>query len=123
MIYDYQCDRCDDIFEVHHPMNERPIVHCEICGALASKLISLPHTHKDLLYNFIDVDTTGKPIQFNTKGQWKKHLKSRGLTDDIPQSAPRMEDLKPMRSEKTKEQKRKEYKEVAVQALRENKVI
>jgi len=43
-------------------------------------------TTKDRLYNFVDVNTTGKPIQFTSKRQWQKHLKKLGLNDDVKQS-------------------------------------
>lgn len=122
-VYDYQCSDCEEIQEVVHSMNDTPRIYCQNCDAICYKLLSLPHTHKDRLYSFVDVDTTGKPIQFNSKGQWKSHLKSKGLTDDIPQSAPKMNELKPLRNQKSKEQKRKEYQDVAVKVLKENKVI
>ena len=47
--------------------------------------IGLFHTHKDKLYEFTDVNTTGKPIQFSSKGQWQRHLKRLGLHDDVKQ--------------------------------------
>lgn len=47
--------------------------------------IGIFNTNKDRLYDFVDVHTTGKPIRFTSKRQWKNHLKARGLSDDIPQ--------------------------------------
>lgn len=50
------------------------------------------HTSKDGLWDFIDVDTTGKPIRFTSKRQWKQHLKSRGMHDDV-KICKRVEDI------------------------------
>lgn len=40
---------------------------------------------KDKLWEFTDVNTTGKPVQINSKGQWQRHLKKLGLNDDVKQ--------------------------------------
>ena len=45
------------------------------------------YTTKDKLYEFVDINTTGKPLEFRTKGQWNKHLKKLGMHDDCKQSA------------------------------------
>ena len=31
--YDYRCTECGTVFEVEHPMGERPEVACPACGA------------------------------------------------------------------------------------------
>lgn len=51
----------------------------------------------DGLYNFVDFNTTGKPISFNSKGQWKRHLKKLGMTDDFDQKKDGSRLLKPER--------------------------
>ena len=35
--YDYICTACNHIFEVEHPMSERPEVVCPVCGAPAER--------------------------------------------------------------------------------------
>ena len=35
--YDYICTACNHIFEVEHPMSERPEVVCPECGAPAER--------------------------------------------------------------------------------------
>lgn len=41
------------------------------------------HTSKDLLWDFVDTNTTGKPIHFTSKRAWKSHLKKLGMHDDV----------------------------------------
>ena len=36
--YDYKCPECDIVFEVEHPMSERPEVLCPTCGKKASQV-------------------------------------------------------------------------------------
>jgi putative FmdB family regulatory protein len=120
MIYEFLCPRCNEVYEEFLTYQERKTkVPCPYCGLESQKVISLPNTHKDLLYNFVDVNTTGKPVPIHSKGQWKKHLKSIGQTDDIPQGPLKHNELKPMKKEKTKEDRRKEYKSVVENVLRE----
>jgi hypothetical protein len=42
------------------------------------------YTSKDKLWEFVDIMSTGKPVEIRTKGQWKRHLKAHGLHDDVP---------------------------------------
>jgi len=42
----------------------------------------------DLLYNFVHPNLGSKPVQVHSKRQWKRLLKERNLTDDIPKNAP-----------------------------------
>lgn len=39
-IYEYQCKKCDHIFEVNHKMCEKPRVYCPKCIKPAKKIIS-----------------------------------------------------------------------------------
>ena len=99
-IYEFECLRCCHINEEYHPMGQSPKeTICPYClgegfEGRAVRIISLPHTHKDRLYNFIDYNTTGRPVVINSKGQWKRHLKQHGLHDDISQSPMKRGDLK-----------------------------
>jgi len=36
--YDYKCTSCDKVFEVEHPMAERPHITCPDCGADAERV-------------------------------------------------------------------------------------
>ncbi|WP_154027939.1 FmdB family zinc ribbon protein [Olsenella uli] len=36
--YDYKCTSCDKVFEVEHPMSERPHITCPNCGADAERV-------------------------------------------------------------------------------------
>ncbi len=36
--YDYKCTGCETVFEVEHPMSERPDVKCPECGAAAERV-------------------------------------------------------------------------------------
>lgn len=110
--YDYECSKCEHLFEEVHGMLERPQIKCPKCGARADKLFGLPHTHQDKLYDFVDVNTTGKPIKFTSKGQWQRHLKKTGLTDDIPQRPIKANEIKTGGNVYEKQKKKKEYKEL-----------
>lgn len=35
------------------------------------------------MYNFVDFNTTGRPVPINSKTQWRNHLKAHGLNDDV----------------------------------------
>lgn len=52
------------------------------------------HTPKDKLYEFVDIHSTGKPVEIRSKGQWQKHLKKHGLHDDVPQRSITEKDFK-----------------------------
>ena len=36
--YDYKCTSCGKVFEVEHPMSERPRITCPDCGADAERV-------------------------------------------------------------------------------------
>ena len=42
-IYEYQCNRCNEIFEIFHKIDEDCKVACPKCLAPAKKLISAPN--------------------------------------------------------------------------------
>ena len=39
-LFDYQCRRCNHIFENEHHLGEEPRVKCPVCKGIAKKLIS-----------------------------------------------------------------------------------
>lgn len=124
--YDYLCPNCEHIQEEVHGMRERPEIACEVCGVLSTRLIAgnvefAGVSGRNDMYHFVDVDTTGKPIEFHGKRQWREHLKQHGLTDDISQGVPKAENLKPYKEDK--ESKRKAYKEALVPVLKEKGIL
>lgn len=126
--YDYSCSNCGNEREEIHSMVEKPIIKCEICNHIMDKMIcgdvyfgGVDGTAS--MYNFVDHNTTGKPVVINSKTQWRNHLKSRGLTDDIDQGTPKKDSLKLFKSSENKEQKRKVYKESVAQALKETGIL
>ena len=38
--YDYRCTDCGNVFEVEHPMSERPSITCPVCGKPAERVFS-----------------------------------------------------------------------------------
>ena len=36
--YDYRCSSCNNVFEVEHPMSERPQITCPECGAACERV-------------------------------------------------------------------------------------
>lgn len=38
--YDYRCTGCGKVFEVEHPMSERPSITCPNCGKPAERVFS-----------------------------------------------------------------------------------
>lgn len=44
-IYEYQCKKCEGVFEILHGFNEDPPKKCDECGGKLEKLISLSAFH------------------------------------------------------------------------------
>jgi hypothetical protein len=68
-------------------MTERPTIVCK-CGCICVKLISKNVLFGGVdgtasMYNFVDYNTTGRPVVINSKTQWRNHLKAHGLNDDV----------------------------------------
>lgn len=57
----------------------KPICKCN--GFSANPIVNNP------TYDFVDINTTGKPVRIHSKRQWKQHLKKLNLTDDFQQSS------------------------------------
>jgi hypothetical protein len=61
--------------------------HARVGGCLDHRLqrgeVSF-QVNADLLYNFVHPNLGSKPIQIHSKRQWKRILKEKGLTDDVP---------------------------------------
>lgn len=82
MLYEYFCNICEEYFEKVKPIQERHNVYC--CGKKASKLISLPNTHKDKAYSFTTDMFDGKDVEVRSKGHYKSLLKKYGIADASP---------------------------------------
>lgn len=39
-IYEYQCSKCGEIFEVFQKVNDQPVAQCRFCSGAVEKLIS-----------------------------------------------------------------------------------
>ncbi len=44
-IYEYQCKKCEGVFEILQGFNDRPATKCEECGGRLKKIISLSAFH------------------------------------------------------------------------------
>lgn len=124
--YDYLCSKCEHEQEEFHMMSERPLVHCDKCRGACIKLISageggfigMKGGHDT--YDFVDYNTTGKPVKINNKRQWKEHLKLHGLNDDVPNDT---KNLKFTKTTVDKEKMKRETKAAIVSAVKDKKHI
>lgn len=106
-------------------MSERPLVHCDKCRGACIKLIGSGAFISGMnggraTYDFIDYNTTGKPVQINSKRQWNRHLKEHGLHDDVSNGALKMSDLKEGVAVDRKKQK-EETRQAIVAAVKDKK--
>ena len=44
-IYEYQCKKCEGVFEILQGFNDKPATKCEECGGRLKKIISLSAFH------------------------------------------------------------------------------
>lgn len=75
------------------------------------------------LYDFVETNTTGKPLRFHTKRQWKDHLKKHGLNDDVkndPYTKSELE-MKFQQRNHDKERNRKEIKKSVVEVYKQRR--
>lgn len=125
MIYEYWCDLCNRKQEEIHMASERPIINCHKCNSKCIKLISTGQMFCGVngradMYNFVDFNTTGKPVVINSKTQWKNHLKNLGLHDEVqndPYSKSQVESKARQRGE-DKISQRKKIKESVVEVYK-----
>ena len=81
MTYEFQCLICNKHFDTVQRMDEEhKAFHC---GIEAERVWSIPSTDKDLSYNFV-TESFGKPIQINSKSQYKGLIKKHGFMDASP---------------------------------------
>ena len=74
-----KCDGCFREVSIYYVSDGKK--YCEVCYVPET-----PSRSFDRLYQFVDYNTTGKPVEIRSKSQWQKHLKKHGLHDDIKQS-------------------------------------
>lgn len=125
MLYDYECSKCLWMQEEVHGMLERPVVVCKKCGNECFKLIGAGKYIGGMnggrgVYDFVDYNTTGRPVKINTKRQWQQHLKAHGLNDDIPND-PKNLKITPGNKLVDKDKQKRETKEAIVAAVKDKK--
>lgn len=136
MRYDYECQSCLKLQEEWHSYQDKPVVVCYKCGGRCIKLISVGAMFCGVngranMYNFVDHNTTGKPVVINGRTQWKEHLKKHGLHDDIQNSPYTKSQLESKLQQKNrdKESNRKEIRKSVIDTyskiknMRNNPVI
>lgn len=82
MIYEYECSVCGRGFVEIKPISERDDVYC--CHFRADRVVvNCFETDVDRAYKFV-ADFGGNPRQINSKNQYKRLLKEKGLIDASP---------------------------------------
>lgn len=78
-IYEFKCKKCGVPFEVVQKMNieEHIAFHCD---TKAQRIFSVFQTNADLMYQFT-CSAFGKPVEINSRRQYKKLLKKNGAAD------------------------------------------
>lgn len=127
MTYSYECSKCGHEQDEWHGMKERPFVHCDICRGSCVKLIGIGseiigmNGGKDT-YDFLDYNTTGKPVKINNKKQWQQHLKKHGLNDDVPNDPKEMaRQIKPGMVNVDKSKMKRETKQAIIASVKDKK--
>lgn len=77
MIYVFQCKKCGEVFEENQSINT--LHEAYHCGNLARRIFTVPHTNKDLMYNFLDTHSFSKPVEIHSRRQYDKLLKQQGM--------------------------------------------
>lgn len=132
MIYDYLCEECEKKHEEIHGMLDKPKIKCR-CGGKCIKLIGTGQQIMGMaagrgLYDFVDTNTTGKPVRIHSKRQWNDHLKRLGMNDDVKNDPFTKSDMEAMqrREDHKKDARRhnikKELREVISTVPREKRI-
>ncbi len=77
MIYNYKCIICNKEFEETQSMND--IHEYFHCGLRAERLWNIPHTNKDLMYQFKTSTFNNRITEIHSKRQYKRLLKENGM--------------------------------------------
>jgi putative FmdB family regulatory protein len=125
MRYDYECQSCLRLQEEWHTYQEKPLIKCNKCGGKCKKLISIGAMFCGVngradMYNFVDHNTTGKPVVINSKTQWRNHLKAHGLNDDCKNDPLTKSDVESIQRKelRKKENNHKEIKSKIIDIVR-----
>jgi len=94
MKYIYECLMCGEKFEVIQSMNDEHISYH--CGIESRRVFTIPHTNKDLMYNFTALDTFKEGKEIHSKRQYERLCKKEKL---IPLSPGERKSLKPVTHE------------------------
>ena len=112
------------VHEEIHGAFEKPQVLCS-CGGKCVKLIAVGAMFCGVngradMYNFVDHNTTGKPVVINSKTQWRNHLKAHGLNDDVKNDPLTKSDVESMQRKEVskKENNRREIKKRVIDIVR-----
>ena len=79
-LYDFRCKKCGKLKELIFRMNDEKKAEC--CGKPMLRLYG-SQVNADLLYQFTAHNLGKKPVEIHSRTQWKRELKSRGLTDNF----------------------------------------
>lgn len=128
--YGYLCEECGKEKDEFHGMLQKPIVKCDVCGGFCIKLVGTGSEISGMdagrcTYDFVDFNTTGKPVVINNKKQWKEHLRRHGLHDDVkntPYTKSEITYMEQKEKNKNLESKRK-IKEAVTEAVRDKRHI
>lgn len=107
-------------------MSERPLIHCDKCRGACVKLLGVGAQISGMdggkaVYDFVDFNTTGKPVSINSKRQWNDHLKRNNLIE-APNKPPSANEL--ASAERTKKMyMKRETKETIIKAVKDKKHI
>lgn len=128
--YDYECSKCEHVQEQWHPISERPLIHCDICRGACIKLMGgaeggfIGMNGGKSTYDFIDYNTTGKPVLIRSKKEWNNHLKKYGLNDDVPNDPKEMaRQIKPGMLNVDKNKMKKETRKAIIESVKDKKFI
>lgn len=84
-LYDFQCRKCNKVFDEFARVGDAGKV--KHCGVKAKRLFTLSgksrHTG-DLQYNFVAEYLGDKPVQINSRTQYRRLLKKNNLVDASP---------------------------------------
>lgn len=75
-LYDYQCRKCDNVYEEFCSYKDRKRKKCKLCGGTMNMLFSAPNIH---LFKPFSLDVSPmESIRVETKGELKRVCKEHG---------------------------------------------
>ena len=98
-IYEYQCEKCGNRFEVIQKFSDAPLTVHEGCGGAVERLISPPGLHFKGSGWYI-TDYKGSGGKSEAKSEAKTETKSDGKTESKPAASDTMTESKPAETSK-----------------------